>query len=868
MLERLPGVVWAVDQELRFLGGSGADLAALGLRAGQLRGTTLYDYFQTRDDSFPPIAAARNALAGRRSTCELSWRGNTYLSIVDPLRDAAGEIIGCVAISVDMTERARQEARQAEELARYENYAQRVPAMLYQLSGLVDGSAIRVELLSSGARQIMGVEPAEAFADPILLLDRIHPEDRPQYYAQAFEAMRTESRFDFEFRALTPDGKVHWLRAMSAPEVLPNGDLRFHGVAVDISRQREREEALRRTKDEISEVLHQRVRDVSATSERLEREVAERARIEEELRNRSRMITGMLEAMPVIAFRLNSRGEVAQAEGAGLERFGGLDGFRAAFEEAARRNEPQEAVVAALGGANVRQTFAGVLRGEAWALETFLMADGEGLAGAHGFAFDITTRHQMERNLRRSEERWRALAETSSDAVLLLDKEGIIRYINRPLDGVDNSQVVGQPAIRFLPSYRHAEFHERLRHVLETGETISYETDGISPRQEPGWYAARLGPDRQDDRIIGAVMYVTDITQRKKAEQARLASEARWRTLMEAAHDAIVIVDAETRRVVEANATMLELSGRTPEELALVEHERLYAREYVERVARMFEQFADAGHGLIRDVQIEAQDGLRIPVEVSLRWIAFGGRRLVIGILRDVTERMRAEQNLRNEERLLRELLNLHERDRRLLAYDIHDGFVQDVVGAHLAVEGLASRLEGQDPEVVEELSRLRMLLRNAIDEGRRMISDLRPMIIDERGIIDAINYLIGEHQRHGGPDIHFDHDVTFQRLSPLVEGAMFRIVQEALNNVRRHSSASEAIVRLVQQDGRVRLVIRDDGIGFDVKKVPTDRFGLRGMKERARLFGGHASIRSRPGEGTEVHVELPMEPYLADESA
>src|SRR5690606_7765230 len=162
----------------------------------------------------------------------------------------------------------------------------------------------------------------EAFADPILLLDRIHPEDRPQYYAQAFEAMRTESRFDFEFRALSPDGKVHWLRAMSAPEVLPNGDLRFHGVAVDISRQREREEALRRTKDEISEVLHQRVRDVSATSERLEREVAERARIEEELRNRSRMITGMLEAMPVIAFRLNSRGEVAQAEGAGLERFG------------------------------------------------------------------------------------------------------------------------------------------------------------------------------------------------------------------------------------------------------------------------------------------------------------------------------------------------------------------------------------------------------------------------------------------------------------------------------------------------------------------------------------------------------------------
>ncbi len=145
------------------------------------------------------------------------------------------------------------------------------------------------------------------------------------------------------------------------------------------------------------------------------------------------------------------------------------------------------------------------------------------------------------------------------------------------------------------------------------------------------------------------------------------------------------------------------------------------------------------------------------------------------------------------------------------------------------------------------------------------MISDLRPMIIDERGIIDAINYLIGEHQRFGGPEILFHHEVRFQRLPPLLEGTMFRIVQEALNNVHRHSQASEARIVLVQNHNIVRLTVQDDGIGFDLESVPSDRFGVRGMKERARLFGGKTLIQTSPGAGTEIHVELPLEMHTQD---
>ena len=132
-------------------------------------------------------------------------------------------------------------------------------------------------------------------------------------------------------------------------------------------------------------------------------------------------------------------------------------------------------------------------------------------------------------------------------------------------------------------------------------------------------------------------------------------------------------------------------------------------------------------------------------------------------------------------------------------------------------------------------------------------------MIIDEQGILAAIEYLIGEQTAHAALKITFEHDVQFSRLPPLLEGTMFRIVQEALNNVRRHSGAERAAVRLTQSGNRVRIEIEDAGSGFDLGNVPDQRFGLRGIRERARLFDGKATIESAPGRGTRILVELPL---------
>ena len=230
----------------------------------------------------------------------------------------------------------------------------------------------------------------------------------------------------------------------------------------------------------------------------------------------------------------------------------------------------------------------------------------------------------------------------------------------------------------------------------------------------------------------------------------------------------------------------------------------------------------------------------------------------------EISQREETQQQLLAKERLLHRMLDLHERERQLLAYEIHDGFVQDVVGAKMHLEGFRHQVETKCEENLEQFNFILNLMGTAVNEGRRMIGELRPLIIDEQGVIQAIEFLIQAQQLQHGLTVNFEHPPVVPRMSSLLEGSVFRIVQEALTNVRRHSGATKAAVQLKAQDGQLLLEISDKGVGFDPDQVPEQRFGLKGIAERARLFGGTATIDSKPGQGTRIQVTVPMIP--ADE--
>lgn len=237
---------------------------------------------------------------------------------------------------------------------------------------------------------------------------------------------------------------------------------------------------------------------------------------------------------------------------------------------------------------------------------------------------------------------------------------------------------------------------------------------------------------------------------------------------------------------------------------------------------------------------------------------AAGQAMRMTGVCLDITARKQAQDKLKAEEQLLRRLLEIQENERRLVAHDIHDGFMQDVVGAYFHLQAVHG---GLDSDTVEsKVENVGSLLQKAIEEGRRLIRDIRPMGLDEGGVVEAIEHLIADEQKHAGLVVVFQHEVQFNRLESRLEGAIFRIVQEALTNVKHHAQTKHAAVQLTQRNDTLEVVVRDQGLGFDPSTVSPERFGLRGIRERARLFGGEARIESTPGGGTSIFVELPLQ--------
>lgn len=207
---------------------------------------------------------------------------------------------------------------------------------------------------------------------------------------------------------------------------------------------------------------------------------------------------------------------------------------------------------------------------------------------------------------------------------------------------------------------------------------------------------------------------------------------------------------------------------------------------------------------------------------------------------------------------VLHDLVEIQEQDRRLMAYEIHDGLAQQLTGTLYSFQIFHQLRERSPEEAGKAFKRGMDLLAESLAETRRLINGLRPPILDEHGIVDAIDYLVCENSRLGGLTIEFDADFPRVRLTPNLESTLFRIAQESLTNVRKHSESSRVEVALSRQNDRILLTIRDWGTGFDPQQVAKDRFGLRSIRDRAALVGGRAEIRTVPGEGTEVVAELP----------
>jgi signal transduction histidine kinase len=228
-------------------------------------------------------------------------------------------------------------------------------------------------------------------------------------------------------------------------------------------------------------------------------------------------------------------------------------------------------------------------------------------------------------------------------------------------------------------------------------------------------------------------------------------------------------------------------------------------------------------------------------------------------MMRNLEQLQESQDSLRaSQERyrsLSRRLLEQQEHERSVLARELHDQLGQSLVAITLNLHAIEGELS---PPARARVPESRMIIKKMIEQVRTLAFELRPSILDELGLVDALENLVKRHGERAGVPASFTARPTEARAPVEIETACFRIVQEALCNVARHASARRVEVALTAQDVALEVTVRDDGVGFSVERLRTG-LGLLGMSERAELAGGSLDIESVPGAGTTVRARFPL---------
>jgi len=339
-------------------------------------------------------------------------------------------------------------------------------------------------------------------------------------------------------------------------------------------------------------------------------------------------------------------------------------------------------------------------------------------------------------------------------------------------------------------------------------------------------------------------------------------SEADYRELFQNASDAIIIHDLEGN-ITDANKACEKLLGYALHELLGKKASAFLGKDALD-LAR------EVGGKLLSGETIEQRyeqhltrrDGSEAIIELATRVITTDGKPVGFhNIGRDVTDERRMRDNLRF---YLRQVLRAQEEERKRISRELHDDAGQSLLLLIHWLDEMVSTPEYKlSKPVREKVAHLHSLAVEILDGLRRYSQELRPAILDDMGLVAALQWMAEGLDQERGISVSVEVHGLEHELPPETILVLFRIAQEALTNVKRHSEATKALVKLEYKPGKITLAIADDGKGFELPHRLGDlarigRLGLTGMEERARLLGGSLQVQSNLGEGTTITAELP----------
>jgi PAS domain S-box-containing protein len=459
--------------------------------------------------------------------------------------------------------------------------------------------------------------------------------------------------------------------------------------------------------------------------------------------------------------------------------------------------------------------------------------------------------------LERNEKRNRAIINALPDIYFVIDRDG--RYIDfnnpRGSELILREHIISRKMSEVLPEGIAAEAMIYLEKALNSGEvhTHSYQT---LVKGETRSYEARYVAQTQSEVLV----LVRDTTDSILAAEKVKESELKYRTLVEQASDGIFIADFRGNFII-INPAGCRMCQFTEAELLKMRMHDLAIASEIQAVPFKFAEILE-GKTVSSERKLVRKDGSVIEIEITAKII---GPDRFLSFIRDITERKKVEQELILSRENLRELSNhienIREEERLHIAREIHDELGQQLTVLKMDVARIDKKLADEQAEMTADTQKILGLINKMVDTVRKISSELRPGMLDDLGLIEALDWYCHDFGKRFGLKTNFISNIQETRFPKKLTIGIFRILQESMTNVARHAEASKVDVTFIQQHEQLILLIEDNGKGFDPQASREKKtLGIMGMQERAIMINGSYKVNSQPGKGTIIEVTVNLD--------
>lgn len=482
-------------------------------------------------------------------------------------------------------------------------------------------------------------------------------------------------------------------------------------------------------------------------------------------------------------------------------------------------------------------------------------------------------RKRTEMRLKRSEEKYRALVENAFSMILIMDTQGTITFCNdfaQRFFGFSLEELIGKNVVgTIVPEYESTGRNLRwlIDDIARNPECyLNNVNENIRKNGELVWVAWTNRPVYSEDgETIEILCIGNDITERKLAEEMQTKSEAKYRALFECSSDAIFLL--KDNRCIDCNSQSERMFGYGRNAMigcATAKFSPPFQPDGRRSAEKAQETVSKAltGEQQVFEWVFERRDGTLFNTEITLTVVYLGDETLVQCIVRDITDRKHAEDELEISRRRLRSLashlISVREDEKCSIARELHDELGQVLTALNMDLKWLGGKLKKSRSELSSKTDQMAGLVMQTIRTVKRIQGELRPTLLDNLGLIAAMEWQVKEFQERTKMDVSFFHPHEIE-----TDGnraiALFRIFQEAQTNVAKHAKATRMIIDLSETQDYLLLTVTDDGRGIRAEDHnKPNSFGLLGIKERVSSLQGQFSIFSKDGVGTTLDVRIP----------